>query len=390
MSVDVNGWSSRQRPDGRTLAGRTVRLEKLNAARHGGDLGQVLYGDAAAPLYDYLGDPPPPSPTDVIGWAERVETSPDPFFYAIIDQATGKAVGRLALMRIDTVHGGIEVGHVLYAPTLQRSVQASEAQFLLMCHVFEDLGYRRYEWKCNALNGPSRNAARRLGFLYEGEFRQHMVVKGQNRDTAWFSMLDGEWPQRRRAFQAWLDQSNFAADGSQRVALGVHMALASTRPEDDALISRLRRAVPADSAALAAFQHDAYALNQSTTGRTPVPLTWDYTRAVTHWECWLVEQGNAIAAALLVEPRIDDFYLHSIAVDPRARDQGFGDILLRFAERRAATHAGGMLRFITNQLLTRNVDWYLARGFAIERLERSDGRTIVHFFKRIRGRDHET
>ena len=389
MTGKLDTWTPRPRPDGRTLVGRTVRLEKLSAARHGNDLAQALCGDDVAALYDFLGDPPPQHPADIIAWAERAEASPDPYFFAIINQASGKAVGRLALMRIDAVHGVIEVGHVLYAPALQRSIEASEAQFLLMRHIFDDLDYRRYEWKCNALNRPSRHAARRLGFLYEGEFRQHMVVKGQNRDTAWFSMLDDEWPQRRRAFAAWLDPANFAPDGRQKVALGVHMALASAPPEDDALMSRLRRAVPADSAALAAFQEDAYALNRTITGRTPIPLTWDYARVVRDWECWLVEQDGAIDAALLVEPRTDDLYLHSIAIHPRTRDRGLGNTLLRFAERRAATHAGGALRFITNQLLTRNVDWYLARGFIIEKLERSDERTIVHFFKRIRGNDHE-
>lgn len=389
MTGKLATWTPRPRPDGRTLVGRAVRLEKLSAARHGNDLARLLCGDGVAALYDFLGDPPPQAPSDVIAWAQRAEASPDPYFLAIIDQATGKAVGRLALMRVDTVHGGIEVGHVLYAPALQRSIAASEAQFLLMCHVFDDLGYRRYEWKCNALNRPSRNAARRLGFLYEGEFRQHMVVKGRNRDTAWFSMLDGEWPRRRLAFEAWLDPANFAPDGGQKVTLGVHMALASAPPEDGPLMRRLRRATPADSAALAAFQEDAYALNRTITGRTPIPLTWDYARIVGHWECWLVDEAGSIDAALLVEPRSDDLYLHSIAVHPQARDHGLGNTLLRFAERRAAVHAGGTLRFITNQLLTRNVDWYLARGFVIEKFERADERTIVHFFKRIRGNDHE-
>ena len=389
MTGKLDIWAPRPRPDGRTLVGRTVRLEKLVADRHGNDLAQLLCGDDAAALYDFLGDPPPREPADVIAWAKRVETSRDPYFHAIIDQASGKSVGRLALMRIDVAHGVIEVGHVLYCHALQRSIAASEAQFLLMRHVFDDLGYRRYEWKCHALNRPSRHAARRLGFVYEGEFRQHMVVKGQNRDTAWFSVLEEEWPQCRLAFEAWLDPANFAPDGSQKVALAVHRALVSAPAEDGAVMRCLRRAAPTDRAALTAFQEEAYALNRTITGRTPIPLTWDYARVIDDWECWLVERDGAIAAALLLQPRAGDFYLHSIAVHPRARDHGLGDTLLRFAERRAAAHAGGTLRFITNQSLTRNVDWYLARGFVIDKLERSDERTIVHFCKHIRGNDHE-
>jgi RimJ/RimL family protein N-acetyltransferase len=156
----------------------------------------------------------------VAAWAQRVAPLSDPFFYAVVDVATGHAVGRLALMRIDPAHGVIEVGHVLYAPSLQRSAHATEVQSLLARHVFEDLGYRRYEWKCNALNAPSRRAALRLGFRYEGVFRQHMVVKGVNRDSAWYSMLDSEWPARKAAFEAWLDPSNFTADGVQKTPLG--------------------------------------------------------------------------------------------------------------------------------------------------------------------------
>lgn len=385
----VAGWSARERPDGRTLTGRMVRLEKLDAARHGPDLGKALSGGGTASLYDYLGDPPPLEPHEVEAWARRVEASSDPFFLAIIDQASGRAVGRLALMRIDAANGVIEVGHVLYSPALSRSRHATEAQYLLMRHVFEDLGYRRYEWKCNALNEPSRNAARRLGFLYEGEFRQHMVVKGKNRDTAWFSITDREWPARRAAFEAWLSPDNFMSEGVQKTGLGVFMALCSAPAQDQAIITGLRRARPEDARALHAFQQAAYQVNRDITGRTPIPLTWDYTEAVRDWECWLSWRGDEIVAALLLHPRQRDLYLESIAVGPQGRDAGTGDALLRLAERRAGFHAGGCLRFLTNQALTRNVDWYLKRGFTIEKLERSEGRTLAHFIKHVRGEDHE-
>ncbi len=138
-------------------------------------------------------------------------------FFAILDRASGAAVGYAAYMRIEPVHRVIEVGSILYTPQLQRTPLATEAMYLMARHVFEDLGYRRYEWKCNALNAPSRRAALRFGFTFEGIFRQHMIVKGRNRDTAWFSMLDSEWPARKANFERWLDPSNFGPDGRQKV-----------------------------------------------------------------------------------------------------------------------------------------------------------------------------
>jgi RimJ/RimL family protein N-acetyltransferase len=143
---------------------------------------------------------------------------PDPRFHAIVDQATGRAVGVASYLRIDTANGVIEVGHINYSPPLQRTPAATEAMWLMMRNVF-DLGYRRYEWKCNALNAPSRAAAQRLGFSFEGLFRQAAVVKGHNRDTAWYALTDGDWPAVDQAFQHWMSADNFDADGQQRVSL---------------------------------------------------------------------------------------------------------------------------------------------------------------------------
>ena len=145
--------------------------------------------------------------------------SEDPLFFAMLEKSSGDAVGYAAFMRIEPAHRVIEVGSILFTPRLQRTVGATEAMYLMARYVFEDLGYRRYEWKCNALNAPSRRAALRLGFTFEGIFRQHMIVKGRNRDTAWFSMLDSEWPKRKAAFERWLDPANFDANGRQRVSL---------------------------------------------------------------------------------------------------------------------------------------------------------------------------
>jgi RimJ/RimL family protein N-acetyltransferase len=145
--------------------------------------------------------------------------SADPLFYAIVDRASGLAVGRAALMRIEPAHRVIEVGSILFTPGLQRTRGATEAMYLMARYVFDDLGYRRYEWKCNALNQPSRAAALRLGFTYEGLFRQHMIIKGRNRDTAWYSMIDTEWRARRGRIETWLAPENFDANGRQRTAL---------------------------------------------------------------------------------------------------------------------------------------------------------------------------
>jgi RimJ/RimL family protein N-acetyltransferase len=145
--------------------------------------------------------------------------SEDPLFFAIVERYTGSAAGYAAFLRIEPAHRVVEVGGILFTPSLQRTAGATEAMYLMAAHAFDDLGYRRYEWKCNALNEPSRRAALRLGFTFEGIFRQHMIIKGRNRDTAWYSMLDSEWPARKSAFERWLDPSNFDSNGRQRTPL---------------------------------------------------------------------------------------------------------------------------------------------------------------------------
>lgn len=218
--TDLAHWTPRPRPDGRTLEGRFVRLERLDAARHATDLGRALSGPGTAPLYDYLFEYPPDGPQTIEEWVAKASATQDPFFYAVIDKQSGRAVGRMALMRIDPGHGVIEVGSILFGPTLQRTPGATETIYLLGRHVFEDLGYRRFEWKCNDRNLPSKRAAERFGFSYEGLFRQHMVVKGQSRDTAWFAMIDREWPSLRHAYETWLLPENFDGNGAQIAPLG--------------------------------------------------------------------------------------------------------------------------------------------------------------------------
>jgi len=214
----VDGTPAR-RPGRTTLPGRAVTLAPITPQAHGDALYEETRGEAGDRLWQYLFEGPFADRAAFDIHLQRIATSEDPLFLAILDNASGRAVGYASYMRIEPVHRVIEVGSILYTPRLQQTTLATEAMYLMARHVFEDLGYRRYEWKCNALNAPSRRAALRFGFRFEGVFRQHMIVKGRNRDTAWFSMLDSEWPVRKANFERWLDPSNFGEDGRQKVAL---------------------------------------------------------------------------------------------------------------------------------------------------------------------------
>jgi RimJ/RimL family protein N-acetyltransferase len=205
-----------KRPERVVLQGRHVKIMPLDAPVHAA----ALYaGSRDTELWRYLFNGPYANEADFRVWLQSREKSEDPLFFTILNAASSVPVGYCSLMRIEPAHRVIEVGNILYLPCLQRTVGATEAMYLLARYVFEDLEYRRYEWKCDALNLPSRRAALRLGFRFEGIFRQHMIVKGNNRDTAWYSMLDTEWPARKRAFEQWLEPSNFDPQGNQKTAL---------------------------------------------------------------------------------------------------------------------------------------------------------------------------
>ena len=215
----IQGWSERQRPPRITLEGRYCRLEPLDARQHGDDLFAAYACAPDGRAWTYLGPEPFTVRSDFDAYLERNAASPDPLHYTVVDTDTQRAVGTLALMRMDTSNGVIEVGHVIYSPLLQRTRASTEAQYLLMKLVFETLGYRRYEWKCDSLNAPSRSAAARLGFSFEGVFRQLLVYKNRTRDTAWFSIIDGEWPLLKKAFDSWLSPDNFDVQGAQVLPL---------------------------------------------------------------------------------------------------------------------------------------------------------------------------
>lgn len=211
-------WQPAQRPPKTPMAGRYCRVEPFDSHLHGEALHTANLEDSTGASWTYLPYGPFDTLADYRVWAARTCTGDDPLFHCIIDAENGNATGVASYLRIDPLNGSIEVGHIHYAPALQRTRAATEAMFLMMRRVFE-LGYRRYEWKCNALNAGSRAAAQRLGFSFEGVFRQAAVSKGRNRDTAWYAMIDAEWPRLRVAFERWLDPDNFDAHGRQRVAL---------------------------------------------------------------------------------------------------------------------------------------------------------------------------
>ena len=202
------------------MVGRFCRIEPLDPGRHAADLFAANSLDADGRNWTYLFQEPFENLASYRAWLEQLAKADDPLFHTIVDLETGKAVGVAAFMRIDRTMGVIEVGNINYSPLLQRKPAATEAMFLMMARVFDELGYRRYEWKCDSLNAPSRAAALRLGFQYEGLFRQAIVYKGRNRDTCWFSIIDSEWPRLKRVYERWLAPDNFNDEGKQRRSLG--------------------------------------------------------------------------------------------------------------------------------------------------------------------------
>jgi RimJ/RimL family protein N-acetyltransferase len=207
------------RPQRTLIEGRFVRLEPL-AAEHAADLCRAAQTPDAAQRFRYLGELTPfRNEAETADWITRALLLDDPLYFAVVDRATGRAGGFQALMRIVPEHGVIEIGSIYWGPQIARTRLATEALFLSARHVFDGLGYRRLEWKCNNLNEPSKAAARRFGFTFEGIFRQHMIQKGQNRDTAWFAMLDADWPRLEAEYGRWLDPANFDAAGLQKTKL---------------------------------------------------------------------------------------------------------------------------------------------------------------------------
>lgn len=215
----VLDWQVVSRPPRTSMTGRFCRVEPLDVDRHVGELFTAFCEDQDDRNWTYLPYGPFSTEAELRSWMAENCRGNDPLFHTIVDTDTERAVGVASYLRIEPAVGVIETGHIHYSPLLQRRPAATEAMFLMMRRVFSELGYRRYEWKCDALNAPSRQAAARLGFRFEGVFRQATIYKGRNRDTAWYSILDREWPRLERAFSAWLDPENFDARGEQKTSL---------------------------------------------------------------------------------------------------------------------------------------------------------------------------
>lgn len=230
IGFPVEGWRPCPSPPRSALEGRYCRVEPLDPDRHADQLFAANAEDREGRIWTYLPYGPFATPAAYRRWMYSGCLGDDPLFHAVIDATDGRAVGVTSYLRIAPETGVIEVGHINFAPRLQRTAAATESMYLMMCRVFDDLGYRRYEWKCDALNEASRRAAERLGFRFEGIFRQATVYKGRNRDTAWYSIIDKEWPALRSAFESWLNPANFDAAGGQRRRLKELTAAAARAP----------------------------------------------------------------------------------------------------------------------------------------------------------------
>ena len=225
----VPGWQPRPVPPKTAMTGRYCRVEPLDPDQHGADLWETISADQDGRNFTYLFTEPFTDFDSYNEWLHKIAAGADPMFHAIVDIRDEKAVGLASFMRIEPTMGVIEVGNINFSPRLQRTPLATESMFLMMRRVFDELGYRRYEWKCDSLNAPSRAAAARLGFQFEGIFRQAVVYKGRNRDTAWFSIIDKEWPALKTAFERWLDPANFDPSGQQRERLSALMGSITAR-----------------------------------------------------------------------------------------------------------------------------------------------------------------
>jgi RimJ/RimL family protein N-acetyltransferase/ribosomal protein S18 acetylase RimI-like enzyme len=362
-------------PERVTREGRYALIEPVDAARHGAAIWAGGLEDPA--VWTYMGYGPFDGEAAFVAWLKTREALADPLSFAVVDKASGRALGVATLMEIRPEHGVIEVGHIVFSPALQRTRAATEAIFLLGRYVFDELGNRRFEWKCNNANAPSKRAALRLGFRFEGVFRNHMIVKGRNRDTAWFAMTDDDWPAVSRAFEHWLAPENFDADGRQRSSLAAWTAERLDGP------CPLRRATAADLAAIVALQHEAYAPNRALLGAEPLPLRADYGDLLDRMEIWVRDTAEGLEGVLILDPRANDLLLWSVATAPGAQGRGLGRALVEAAEGRARALGRAAVRLYTGEKLEQNVAWYRRCGYAIERTEALADRTLIHFVKPV-------
>ncbi len=355
----VPGWTPRARPERSSLEGRHCRIEALDAERHGAEL-YAAY--AAAPDgrdWTYLAVGPFDTEACYLAYARTAAASADPLHYAVVDRRSGRALGTLALMRIDPANGVIEIGSVAFSRALQRTTASTEAQYLLMRHVFESLGYRRCEWKCDALNAPSRKTALRLGLRFEGTFRQAVVYKGRSRDTAWFAATDRDWPRLAAAFEAWLAPDNVDAQGLQLQSLSALRAAQATaaRNAAAAVQATIRPLAAADEAAWRVLWRDYQTFYDTALGEAVFASTWarlladdepmfalgafdgsgrllGIVHAIFHRTCWSVEPSC---------------YLQDLFTAADARGRGVGGALIEAVCARARDAGAHRVHWLTHK-----------------------------------------
>jgi RimJ/RimL family protein N-acetyltransferase/ribosomal protein S18 acetylase RimI-like enzyme len=369
---DLSNWKPRQTPTNAPMRGRHVAIEPFDAERHCPALWRAFGGEKINDLLFHFGWPRMAGWRDLAGQlVPRNETGA--FVTCVFcDPQTGEPVGMANYMRIDEANGVVEVGAVAHGASMARTPAATEAHYLMARRVFDDLGYRRYEWKLNNPNAASHVAASRFGFVFEGVFRQAEVKPYGNRDTAWYSMTDKKWPFNRDAFELWLLPDNFAADGGQKRPLS-----SMTAREMTSGAITLHRTDPRDVDTVLAFQHAAYARTRDATGTEPMPLQWDYTQLMRECECWLMSDAQGPSGALILRWRPDHLYIESLATLPRIAGTGAGKAMMDAARQRARDLGFTALRLTTNAV-NPAVDWYRRLGFHVEKEERWSDRNVLH------------
>ena len=372
---DLSNWTGCAAPNVDGLEGRFVRLERLSAARHGDGLFACL--DHAGrrrpfPLAAENCRRQAAKPTS--HGSTRPRRAPIRSITRSSTRRRARSPAARPFLRIDTANGVIEIGHILWSSLIAQTPAATEAFYLFAAHVFDDLGYRRFEWKCNDRNEPSKRAALRFAMTYEGTFRQAAVVKGENRDTAWFSLLDREWPQAKAAFETWLAPENFDADGRQRVALSA--LTARTLEANGVSLSRIG---PEARALVEEIQNASYARTREIFGAQPFPLEWDYGQVLAECEAWLSPNSDGL---LILRRQPDHLFLESIGTLPSAAGTGLGIAMMQATFARARALGLPKVRLLTNSLNTA-LAWYKRLGFVVEREDNMGDRTAVYLAARV-------
>lgn len=373
--IDLQHWQPRPWPQVTAMRGNHVTVARWDAAQHSQQLWQALGGIGTNQLLFHFGWPQMDTADDLAA-ALQQRNDDNSFVTCVFEhKTTGHALGMASYMRIDQANGVIEVGAVAHGAALTRTRAATEAHYLMARAAFETWGYRRYEWKLNSTNQPSHAAARRFGFTYEGTFRQAEVKPYGNRDTAWYSMLDREWPHNKMAFDSWLQPANFDAGGKQLTSLSAltmrQLACAGTT---------LHRADASHADTATAFQAAAYQRTRDAIGTTPIPTEWNYKQMLSECEAWYSQDDQGWTSLLIVRPCDDHMILESIATRPGVT--GLASPLMEIVFQRARAYRCNNVQLMTNSKNSA-VGWYDALGFVITSSQQQAERTILHMRKTI-------